>query len=143
VATDMKELVKDWFAAWNSHDPEKVARCYTLDATFESVAAGRVSHGKTEMIPNLEAYFFDYPDFRIEQQTTIICENAVCGEVIVSATQVNSSDPAMPATGKRFSVRGAYISEWQNGKVKRHAYYQDQLGVIQQLGLLPGAPGKK
>jgi uncharacterized protein (TIGR02246 family) len=32
MANDMEKLVKDWFAAWNSRDPEKVAQCYTDDA---------------------------------------------------------------------------------------------------------------
>ena len=138
MASDMEKLVKDWFTAWNSRDPEKVAQCYTDDAVFESVYAQRVSHGKPEMLNAFKATFTDYPDFKIEQKATFYSQNAVCGEVVISATQTNNmSNPSMPITGKKFTVRGAYVSEWQNDKVKRHAYYQDLVTVMQQLGLMP------
>lgn len=143
MATDVEKVVKDWFAAWNSRDVEKIARFYADDCMYESVATGNIYHGKNELIANFKTYFTNYPDFRIEQKATFYCKNAVCGEVIISGTQVHSSNPAIPATGKSFSIRGAYISEWQKGKVKRHSYYQNQLTVMQQLGLMPGVPPKK
>jgi steroid delta-isomerase-like uncharacterized protein len=138
MATDMEKMVKDWFAAWNSHDTEKIGRFYTDDCIFEGVAMGAVCHGKNELTAYIKSMVIDYPDLKIEQKATFSSENWVSGEVIMSGTQVHSSNPAIPATGKRFSVRGAYISEWQKGKIKRHSYYQDQLAVMQQLGLMPG-----
>ena len=102
------------------------------------------AHNEERVIANAiaAATAIDYPDFEIEQKATFYSENAVCGEVIMSGTQVHSSNPAIPATGKPFSARGAYISEWQNGKIKRHAYYQDMVTVMQQLGLMPTLPKK-
>jgi steroid delta-isomerase-like uncharacterized protein len=142
MAINMEKLVKDWFAAWNSSEPENIIQFYADDSVFESVYRNTVANGKNEIVTNLKTNFIDYPDFKIEQKATFYSPNAVCGEVTITATQVHSSNPAMPATGKRYSVRGAYISEWQNGKIKRHAYYQDMMTVMQQLGLMPTPPKK-
>jgi ketosteroid isomerase-like protein len=43
----------------------------------------------------------------------------------------------MPATGKRFSVRGATILELQSGKIRRNSDYWDAASVMRQVGLLP------
>jgi len=142
MAIDMTKLATGWFAAWNSRDPEKIAQFYTDDCIFEVVAEGAVCNGKNELTAYIKGMAIDYPDFKIEQKATFYSENAACGEVIMSGTQVHSSNPAIPATGKPFSARGAYISEWQKGKVKRHAYYEDYMTIMQQLGLMPTPPKK-
>ena len=143
MATDMKKLADDWITAWNSHDPPKIVAWYTDDCLCEAVGAlGSVSRGKGELLKYLETLASNYPDFRVEPKTAFYSGNSVCGEFVVSGTQVKSSNPAIPATGKRFSVRGAYVSEWQNGKVKRHTMYEDYLTVMQQLGPMPPMPAK-
>jgi steroid delta-isomerase-like uncharacterized protein len=140
MATDMEKTVKDWIAAWNSHDVVKAMRFYTDDCTVENVAAGTARHGKNEATANLKTTFVDTPDFKLEQKATFISENGVCGEVIMSGTPVRSSNPAIPVTGKHYSVRVAYLTEWEKGKIKRHSVYWDNVAIMQQLGLMPGSP---
>lgn len=143
MAINMEKLVKDWFAAWNSRDPQKTIQFYTDDAIFDNVALGKVVRGKNETLTYLKALFTDYPDFKIEQKETYYSANAVCGEAVLSATQVNNTtNPTIPATGKHYSVRGGYLSEWQNGKVKRHVFFEDLATVLRQLGLMPSTPAK-
>ena len=137
MAINMEKLVKDWFATWNSHDIDEIVRCYTDDCLYEGVAQGTVYHGKKEMAAYLKNLIIDYPDFKLEQKATFFSKNAVCGEFILSGTQAHSSNPAIPVTGKSISVRGAYISEWQNDKVKRHSIYEDYSTIMRQLGLMP------
>ena len=116
---------------------------YTDDCLYDSVAGGFVGHGKKDLAVYLKTMFNDYPDLKLEFKTTFYSENTVCGEYLFSATQAHSSNPAIPMTGKSFSVKGAYISEWQNDKVKRHTVYQDYLTVMRQLGVMPNVPPKK
>jgi steroid delta-isomerase-like uncharacterized protein len=142
MAIIREKLVKDWYAAWNSHDVEKTLGFYADDCVYDSVGSGKVGHGKKELAGYLKTMFNDYPDTKLDFKSTFYSENAVCGEYIFSATQAHSSNPAIPMTGKKFSVRGAYVSEWQNDKVKRHTVYQDYMTVMQQLGVIP-APAKK
>ena len=143
MATDMEKLVEDWFAAWNSRDSEKLGRFYTDDAVFDHVASGRVFRGKNELLAFFKATFIEYPDFKIEQKVAFYSANAVCSEVVVSGTHAHSTDPAVIAASKHFSVRGAAINEWKNGKVKRTTYYEDELTVLRQLSLIPNISPKK
>jgi steroid delta-isomerase-like uncharacterized protein len=45
--------------------------------------------------------------------------------------------PGMPATGKRFSIRGVTILELEAGRIRRNADYWDAASVMRQVGLLP------
>ena len=139
-----KNLVQDWLDAWNAHDVDKALGFYTDDCLYESVGGtGVTGHGKKELAPYLKNMFTDYPDFKLEWKNAFYSENAVCGEFVLTGTQANNtSNPAIPVTGKRFSVRGSYFSEWQNNKVKRHSIYEDYLTILGQLGLMPGNPSK-
>jgi steroid delta-isomerase-like uncharacterized protein len=141
MVTDMKKLVKDWFVAWNSGDAEKLVKFYTDDCLYEMVARGAVYHGKNELATYYKNSLANYTNQKLEQKATFYSENAVCGEFVLSGTQVHSNNPAIPA-GKTFSERGAYISEWQNGKVKRHSVYTDYLTIMQQLGQMPASAKK-
>lgn len=143
MAIIREKLVKDWYAAWNSSNLEKVSEFYTDDCIYENAATGEVRRGKKEMVASLQKTFYDYPDTKLEFKSTFYSENVVCGEFVMSGTQAHASNPAIPFTGKRFSVRGAYISEWQNDKVKRHTIYEDYLTIMRQMGLMPSAPVKK
>lgn len=119
MAIKMEKLVEEWLAAWNSHDPDRIARCYADDGIFEAVPRGMVARGTNEIKAAAKVYFTDYPDQKAERKTTFYSKNAVCGEVVFSGTQAhNSLNPTLPATGKHFSVLGGFISEWENGKVK-------------------------
>ena len=143
MAIIKEKLVKDWYAAWNSHDVEKTLGFYTDDCMYDSVGTGQVVHGKKELAGYLKTMFNDFPDSKLDFKSTFYSENIVCGEFLLSATQAHSSNPAIPMTGKSYSVRGAYVSEWQNDKVKRHTVYQDYLTIMRQLGLMPNVPPKK
>jgi steroid delta-isomerase-like uncharacterized protein len=138
-----EKMVKDWYAAWNSHDIDKILGFYSDDCLYEGVAAGTVTHGKQELGAYLKTVFTDYPNLKIEFKSTFYPENAACGEYLMSGTQAHSSNPAIPMTGKSYSVRGGYFSEWQNDKVKRHTTYSDYLTIMRQFGLAPSPPSRK
>jgi steroid delta-isomerase-like uncharacterized protein len=139
-----KKLVQGWLDAWNAHDLEKTLGYYADDCLYESPGGNMVTkRSKKELAPYLKNLFADYPDFKMEWKSAFYSENAVCGEFVLTGTQANNTNnPAMPMTGKSFSVRGSYFSEWQNNKVKRHTIYEDYMTVMAQLGLMPGRPSK-
>jgi steroid delta-isomerase-like uncharacterized protein len=143
MAIVSEKVVKDWYTAWNSHDIDKILGFYTDNCLYEGVAAGTVVHGKQELAANLKRSFTDYPNTKLDFSSTFYCESVVCGEFVMSATQAHSSNPAIPMTGKSFSVRGGYFSEWQNDKLKRHTIYYDNMTIMGQLGLAPSPPSQK
>lgn len=68
------------------------------------------------------------------------------GNVVVTewtSTAVNTgplplpTGELMPATGKTIIISGVDIAEVVEGKVKRHAFYWDNVPFLTQLGILP------
>lgn len=43
----------------------------------------------------------------------------------------------MPATHKKFSIRGASVVELNNARIKRISDYWDLVTFLKQLGLMP------
>ncbi len=41
--------IEQLFAAWNSHDPDKVVASFTEDAVYEDVTAGHFRRGRAEV----------------------------------------------------------------------------------------------
>jgi steroid delta-isomerase-like uncharacterized protein len=45
--------------------------------------------------------------------------------------------PGLPATGRRFSLRGSAIVELRQGKIKRLTDYWDMATFMKQIGAMP------
>jgi steroid delta-isomerase-like uncharacterized protein len=137
MTNDIEKMLKEWAAAWNSHDLDKIISFYTDDCVLEDNGLGVVCHGKKELVALCKSSFIDVPDVRFESKSLFNTGNWVAWEWTMTGTQVHSSNPAIPATGKRFSVRGASIIEIHNGKIRRETDYYNMLTMMQQLGLVP------
>jgi len=129
-----QEIMEDYLAAWNSHDVNKILSFFTDDAVYEDVPLGMIARGKKEITTFVNNAFVDFPDFKIEVKAA--------GEWVMSGTFTHSSIPSMPATGKTFSIRGASITEYRNGKIIRNADYYNAADFMQQVGLMPKQPQK-
>ena len=142
MASDVEKIVKGGHEAWNSHDPDKVVSVYTDDCVCDSVPMGVVFHGKDEVKALAKQLSTDYPDFHYEPKSWFASGNKVASEWVWTGTHKHSSNPAIPATGKRFSVRGVSILELRQGKMSRATFYWNLADLMQQLGLMPKAPSK-
>jgi steroid delta-isomerase-like uncharacterized protein len=140
MATDSEKMMNDYVAAWNSHDMEKVLSFCTDDVVFEEVPMEKVWRGKKEAKDFAKDTFTNFPDFKIEVKSGFSAGAQGAGEWVMSGTFANSSTPGMPATGKRFSVRGTSIIEFREGKISRESMYWNLASFLQQVGLMPGPP---
>ena len=46
MPNDIEKMIKDWAAAWNSHDLDKTISFYTDDCVLEDNGLDVVCHGK-------------------------------------------------------------------------------------------------
>lgn len=142
MTNEIEKMIKDWTAAWNSHDLDKAISFYADDCILEDSGGGVVCHGKKELIALYKSTFIDFPDLRFESKSLFNTSNSVAWEWTMTGTHTHSSNPAIKATGKRFSVRGASIVEIHNLKVRQETLYIDSLTLMQQLGLVPSTPSR-
>jgi steroid delta-isomerase-like uncharacterized protein len=136
-------VTNDVVAAWNSHDTEKVVSFYTDDIVYEDLAFGQIKRGKEELRAFLNGTFAIFPDLNFELKSSFISGNWVCAEWVWSGTHKGNM-PGLPATGKRFSIRGVSVGELKEGKIKRNSDYYNLMDFLKQIGikLVPASPPK-
>ncbi|HTK95147.1 MAG TPA: nuclear transport factor 2 family protein [Terriglobales bacterium] len=127
-------LLDRQFAAWNAHDPEKLASLYTDDVVYEDVAFGQIAHGREELKKMAAGFFAAVPDMKLEIVSFSQHGNEGSVEWVFSGT-----DAGLFKTGKKFSVRGASRYELRGGKFSSNRDYYDSASIMRQVGVLPPA----
>jgi steroid delta-isomerase-like uncharacterized protein len=140
MARDVKKMIDDYILAWNSHDINKIISFFTDDCIYENLAHGKVYHGKKEVTASFNSIMADFPDLKFEVKSVFVAGDWAGQEWVMSGTHAHSSNPAIKATGKTFSVRGATIYQLRDGKISRESDYYNLATIMQQLGLMPGQP---
>ena len=136
ATSGVERILDDWATAWSSHDTEKVLSIFTDDCVYEDVTFGAINHGKKELRAFADGVFASVPDFKVELTARFVAGSQAGMEWVMSGTH-KGDFPGMPATGKRFSIRGVTILELQAGKIRRNSDYWDAASVMRQVGLLP------
>ena len=137
MSYDLLRISQDYEDAWNSHDWNKVAPFFTDDAVYEAWASGARYQGKEALKAYFEGTVAWSSDFKIQMHHNISSGEWLAGEWTMSGTHTGDV-PGMKATGKQYSIQGASIMEFRDGKLRRHADYWSLLTFMQQVGLMPG-----
>jgi steroid delta-isomerase-like uncharacterized protein len=135
MTTDIDKMFKDYIAAWNSHDVEKIAAFFTENGIHEDVAVGSVFHGRNELKAGINPLFVACPDLKLELKSLFGTADWVAQEWTMTGTQTGAfSGLGIPATGKIFSIRGASITKLRGRKIARNTDYWNLISMLQQLG---------
>ena len=126
------EFMRQTFAAWSSHDPDKLVTFYTEDVVYEDVAYGAVNHGRAELRKFAAGFFEAVPDLKLEVISVSLHKGRGAVEWVLSGT-----DKGLYKTGKKFSVRGASVFEMRGGKCSPNKDFYDFATIMRQLGVLP------
>ncbi|MGH9164474.1 MAG: ester cyclase [Acidimicrobiales bacterium] len=81
-----------------------------------------------------------FPDFRYEILLQTQDGDLHVGLVRASGT-MEGEFMGMPASGKSATWDEVHIGRIQDGRLTEHWTVQDRLGMLQQLGFVPGPPG--
>jgi steroid delta-isomerase-like uncharacterized protein len=135
TTSDPERVFGHWAAAWSSQDTEKLLTLFTGDCLFEDVTFDVVTRGKQELRGFANGAFAAVPDFKIEVTREFATDQWAAVEWVMSGTH-RGDFPGLPATGKRFSVRGTSIFELEGGKIRRESDYWDAATFMKQVGLL-------
>ncbi len=103
--------------SWSSHNIDQLLSIYTEDGVQEDVTFGIGTHGKREQCAFAEAIFAAFPDFRPKSQ--FVTGEWAAMEWIMSGTH-DGDVQGMPATHKKFSVRGTTIAQLDHPKIQTH-----------------------
>ena len=135
-----REVSDRYTDAINAHDEEAIAALYEDGATF-SEPGGEFTD--REAIAGYWRAFFDaFPDFQGRDDFKAEAGDTAINEWSVEGTHsgpLETPEGTIPATGRRVVVRGCDALTVRGGLIQSHRAYYDQLGLMAQLGVVPGA----
>jgi steroid delta-isomerase-like uncharacterized protein len=132
----VRRLVREYIAAWNSHDVDRLTSLFADDGSYGEFGLGRVMLGQEEIRRHLIATFAALPDLTI----TLTGEPLTSGERVywkwlMLASHRGEFAGVLP-TGKRFELRGFSALLTRGDRVVRGADCFDVASVVRQM-----APG--
>lgn len=129
-------------AAWDQRDPAKFTELMADGAVFRDVSVPEPMTSPEQVHAYMQTWFTAFPDMRVRRLHRVVSESDVAGELEFSGTHdgpLASPTGEVPATGRRITGHGAYFAEVRDGKIVSFIAYPDAMGMMAQLGLLPGA----
>ena len=131
---DNKALVRRWFDALNKKD---------LAVFDELCAPGFVHHSASATIQGLAAYkqalsgeFIAFPDMRFTIEDIIAEGDTVVVRLTAHGTHQGAL-AGIPPTGKQATIWGVTIYRVAGSKLAEQWESFDNLGLLQQLGVIP------
>ncbi len=129
---------------------DEVFNKHNVDYLQESLSDDFVEHSplpgfgqdKQGAVDTINALLTFSSDMRIETVRTVASGDRVGIQTVTTGTDTGGLLPGMPATNKPFSM-GAMdiVAIGDDGKFTHHWGIYDVMGVMGQLGLLPGPGG--
>lgn len=118
---------------WNKQQADLIDQYFTEDA-LEHSSAGT---NNRETIKNLIPVILNgIPDLKIKINMMVAEGEQVAVHETVSGTQTGEF-LGIPPTGKHFSITGTTIIRLVGGKIAELWVVNDNLGMMQQLGVIP------
>jgi steroid delta-isomerase-like uncharacterized protein len=134
-------IVEKWVEALNAHEVSRLVDYRAAAYSFE-VPDLPGSVGVDEETAWTIQLFDRFPDFHIDVAETIAQGDYVVINFTVSGTNEGAlqmpTGETVPPTGRKVVAAGSNTLQFKDGKVARNSIYYDQLGVLAQLGLMPG-----
>jgi steroid delta-isomerase-like uncharacterized protein len=141
--SDAKRVLEQAIDYWNDGDGDAWETLYADDVLYEAPGGQRISG-----LADLRDKYFDAlltaaPD-RLSRDLVLFADGEHAVEqaryVGTHTGPLRTPDGAeVPATGKRFDFPFVAVFRVQSGKIRSIRIYYDQVEVLVQLGLMPGA----
>lgn len=124
-----------------------IEECFTggnLDLIDDMIGPNAVDHqappglapGAEGLKQLLTMFRSAFPDLRATVEQVIAEGDTVAARFTMSGTHQGEFF-GIPPTGKRMEITGIDVVRFENGKMVEHWGNQDDLGMMQQLGVIP------
>ncbi len=133
------DCVKRVIACDNGRDAEGYRAL--LDPGYVSYVHGQEqTRGPDAEVAALQQWWVAASDVHLEPVTMVETDGLVTLRYTLSGTN-DGEFFGQPATGKRFHVENCTLLQVEGERVTRAYRYSDTVGLLGQLGLLPGGTG--
>lgn len=133
--------VRDWAAAWNTGDSQRMAALFTEDGVYEDKAFGTVFEGKDGVAQWVSITTASINDTQVEVHDAFRKGDRIAVRWTFSGTDSAGGLGGQPPTGRSFAVPAVSVFEMKGNKIERVEDYYNLADLLGQLGLSPaGAP---
>lgn len=131
------EIITNYVAALNAHDPDAFAALHAEDAVFEQVVKdGLVFRGREEIRGWAVANIHAAPDFSIATESVLVERERIAWAWRYRATYTGQY-PGYPAGhGQPIALRVFALIELRDGQIARETHYFDNYTFLSQTGAL-------
>lgn len=127
------QAARDYFAAWNAHDADEVARLVTgtyVDPTLPAPVSG------PDLAATVDGLCTAFPDLRFVEESVHVDGDTVVAQWRMCGTNNGAALPGAPAaTNGTIDLAGVDVITTSAGRVVDVVGYFDQKTFIEQLGL--------
>lgn len=117
-------VFNEWVKAFLEHNIVKMASLSSDDIIINSERFG-VWKGRDGASTYWQKLYDAFPDIHIETVTVVADENRVMAEIDVSGTRREEIN-RIPGSNKKFSLRGAFVYDIKDSKIKEIRMYYDK-----------------
>lgn len=122
--------------SWNKHNPKVIDELFSNDAILHNPQDPTVVKGPQGAKTSLQTYLTAFPDVKLTIEKEIADGEYVVQHLRAIGTNTGPFN-GMPATGKKAITTGVMTTKFDNGKIVEVWSFFDNLGLMQQLGVIP------
>ncbi len=131
-----KAICKRYFTEVHGrHDLDVCDEIFHPDFVLEDPLVDDPIRGPEGMKALLRAYWLGMPDVTAELHEQIAEGDKVVSHYTTRGTHTGDM-LGIPATGKRYELRGVLLSRLADGKIIEEQDYRDDLGMLIQIGVV-------
>jgi predicted ester cyclase len=137
-----KALVEEIYEVFNSRDLDRLDSLF--DPGYEDYSVGLPFPAPFDLQTLkdlLNMYFTAFPDAKFSISDVISDGDKLAWQDRFTGTHQGEL-MGIPATGSKVDIPGMSMGEIRNGKAYRHWSVTDNMGMMQQLGVIP-SPGQQ
>jgi ketosteroid isomerase-like protein len=130
----VKEAVAKALVVWNTGDVDLLDDVYAPDVTYHQPPFPDLDLAglKEDIIATRTAF----PDLRLTEDSRFMRGDLTCGRHTIRGTFTGPSPRLGRPNGRSFFVRSVTITRFEGDKAVEIWHFMDQLGTLQQLGLV-------
>jgi steroid delta-isomerase-like uncharacterized protein len=135
--SDREALMRDYLAAWNARDADRIASFFSEDAVYDDRGAGMIARGRVGIRDHAARVHAGFPDLQFELVRAAHGEDFSAGEWRSRMTHAAEFDGLAP-TGRTVESGGVDVATLDGeGRIVHLASYYDGAAIMRDLGLLP------
>lgn len=134
-----KQITQRWFKeVWNEGRESTIDELLSPQGVGFGLAATETEvHGPTQFKPFARNFRDAFPDLHMEIEDMVAEGDKVAVRLCVTGTH-KGGGLGFPATGRKLDITAITIIQFVNGQLVHGWNNWDQLGMMQQLGMVPG-----